>query len=205
MSTYACSYLESFSAVKRLLRFIKGTLSHGLSYTPSSFDIHAFSDSNWAGDPSDRKSTSGYCVFLGSNLISWSSKKQPIVSRSSTEAEYWSLAHTAAELSWLSMLLTELSIIPPILPILWCDNISAIGLASNLVFHSHSKHIEVDYHFVRDQVLAKTLILRYIPTIDQIADIFTKPLSIARFLYLKDKLMEFQPSISLQGPDKNVQ
>lgn len=130
--------LSHFSAVKRLLRFIKGTLSHGLSYTPSSFDIHAFSDSNWAGDPSDRKSTFGYCVFLGSNLISWSSKKQPIVSHSSTEAEYRSLAHTAAELSWLSMLLTELSIIPPILPILWCDNISAFALASNPVFHSHS-------------------------------------------------------------------
>ncbi|XP_028108194.1 uncharacterized protein LOC114307033 [Camellia sinensis] len=99
----SCQHMHSptvghFAAVKRLLRFVKGTLTHGLSYSPSSFDVHAFSDSNWAGDLLDRKSTSGYCIFLGSNLVSWSAKKQPTVSRSSTEAEYRSLAHTAAEI-----------------------------------------------------------------------------------------------------------
>ncbi|XP_028106997.1 uncharacterized protein LOC114306043 [Camellia sinensis] len=118
---HSCQHMHSptvghFAEVKRLLHFVKGTIRHCLTYSPNSFDIHAYSDSNWAGDVSDRKSTSGYCIFLGSNLVSWSAKKRATVSRSSTKAEY--------------------------------------------------KHIEVDCHFVHDQVLAKRLVLRYIPTID---------------------------------------
>ncbi|XP_028062338.1 uncharacterized protein LOC114265722 [Camellia sinensis] len=148
------STVGHYVGVKRLLRFIKGTISPGLTYTPSSFDLHAYSDSNWAGDAIDRKSTTSYCVFLGSNLISWSSKKQATVSRSSTEAKYRSLAHTAAELAWIGMLLQDFCIVPPTVPLLYCDNVSAIALASNPVFPSKSKHIEVDCHFVRDQVLA---------------------------------------------------
>ncbi|XP_028099599.1 uncharacterized protein LOC114299126 [Camellia sinensis] len=81
-----------FAVVKRILRYLKGTLSHGLVFTPSSFQLHAYTDANWAGDSSDRWSTSDYCIFLGANLISWSSKKQPTVSRSPTEAEYRSFA-----------------------------------------------------------------------------------------------------------------
>ncbi|GMP66044.1 hypothetical protein CsSME_00026569 [Camellia sinensis var. sinensis] len=104
----ACQHMHAptvghFAAVKRILRFVQGTLPHGLHYTPSTFDLHGFSDANWAGDIHDRKSISGYCVFLGNNLVSWSAKKQATVSRSSTEAEYRALAHTAAELSWLTM------------------------------------------------------------------------------------------------------
>lgn len=100
----ACQHMHSptvgaFASVKRLLRYLKGTLDHGLVYQPSSFLLQAFSDSDWAGDCLDRKSSSGYCVFLGDNLISWSAKKQTTVSQSSIEAEYRSLAHTAAELS----------------------------------------------------------------------------------------------------------
>ncbi|GMP85036.1 hypothetical protein CsSME_00038348 [Camellia sinensis var. sinensis] len=86
-----------FAAVKRILRFVQGTLPYGLTFTPSTFDLHGFSDANWAGDIHDRKSTSGYCVFLETNLVSWSAKKQATVSRSSTKAEYRALAHTAAE------------------------------------------------------------------------------------------------------------
>lgn len=201
---HSCQHMHAptighFAAVKRLLRFVKGSIGHGLTYSPSSFDVQAYSDSNWAGDVFDRKSTSGYCIFLGSNLVSWSAKKQATVSRSSTEAEYRSLAHTAAELAWIGMLLNELSIVSPVPPTLWCDNISAMALASNPVFHSRSKHIEVDCHYVRQQVLAKKLVLQYIPTIDQVADIFTKPLSVSRFLYLKDKLMAFLSPIRLTG------
>ncbi|XP_028108807.1 uncharacterized protein LOC114307613 [Camellia sinensis] len=188
-----------YAGVKRLLRFIKGTISHGLTYHPNSFDLYASSDSNWAGDYVDRKSTLGYFVFLGSNLISWSYKKQATISRSSTEAEYRSLAHIAAKLAWLGTLLQDFSIVPPTVPLLWCDNVSAIALASDPIFHSKSKHIEVDCHFVRDRVFAKQLVLYYIPTIDQLADIFTKPLSVSRFSYLKDKFMLVSPSISLRG------
>ncbi|XP_028098528.1 uncharacterized protein LOC114298197 [Camellia sinensis] len=119
----ACQHMHAptvrhFASVKRLLRFIQGTLTHGLTFSPSSFDLQAFSDSNWAGDVLDRRSTSGYCVYLGSNLISWSAKKQPTVSRSSTEAEYRSLAHTTAELTWLQMLLRELQLPSSVAPIL---------------------------------------------------------------------------------------
>ncbi|XP_028100512.1 uncharacterized protein LOC114299881 [Camellia sinensis] len=107
-----------FSAVKRVLRFVKGTLHHGLTYTPSSFDLHAYSDSNWTGDVLDQKSTSGYCVFLGINLISWSAKKQATVWRSSTEAEHKSLAHTATELAWLGLRLHDFCIDSPTVPLL---------------------------------------------------------------------------------------
>ncbi|XP_028117849.1 uncharacterized protein LOC114315431 [Camellia sinensis] len=91
--------LGHFAGVKRLLRYLKGTLSQSLTYTPNSFALQAYSNSNWAGDSIDRKSTSGYCVFLGSNLISWLAKKQATVSRFSIEAKYQSLAHTATELT----------------------------------------------------------------------------------------------------------
>lgn len=173
-------------------------------FQPSSLDVHAFSDSDWAGDCTDRKSSSGYCVFLGANLISWSAKKQTTVSRSSTEAEYRSLAYTAAELSWLLMLLRDLHIPVTPTPLLWCDNTSAIALATNPVFHARSKHIEVDCHFIRDCVAAKALSLHYIPTSDHLADVFTKALPIARFQYLNGKLLVIPSPISLRGNDKRL-
>lgn len=149
----ACQYMHSptmghFVAVKHIMRYVKGTFTNGLHFNYSSFTLIAYTDSNWASDPTDRRSTSGYCINLGSNLISWSSKKQSTVSRSSTEAEYRSLAHTAAEVTWLQMLLTDFSIPQSSPPVIWCDNQSALSLAANPVFHSRSKHIEVDCHFV---------------------------------------------------------
>ncbi|XP_058223052.1 uncharacterized mitochondrial protein AtMg00810-like [Rhododendron vialii] len=188
-----------------LLHYLKGTLDHGLIFQPSSFLLQAFSDSDWAGDCEDRKSTSGYCVFLGDNLISWSAKKQTTVSRSSTKAEYCSLAHTAAELSWLQMLLHELHISVPSIPVLWYDNTSALALAINPVFHARSKHIEVDCHYVRDRVAAKALALHYVPTSDQLADVFTKALSIAHFQFLKGKLLVISSPIRLRGNDKSIE
>jgi hypothetical protein len=97
-------------AVKHVLRYLKGTIEFGLLYTPGTITMHAYCDSDWAGNPDNRRSTTGYGVFLGTNLISWCSKKQSVVSRSSTEAEYRSMAHTTAELYWLRMLLQELHI-----------------------------------------------------------------------------------------------
>ncbi|XP_028097722.1 uncharacterized protein LOC114297485 [Camellia sinensis] len=163
----ACKHMHApivgqFASIKRLLQFVQGTLTHGLTFSPSSFDLQAFCNSNWVGTVLDRRSTSGYCVYLGSNLISWSAKKQPTVSRSSTEAEYRSLVHTAAELTWLQMLLRELHIPSSIAPILWCDNLLAIALASNPVFHTRSKHIEVDCHFICEKVARKQILLRYV-------------------------------------------
>ena len=141
------SHLE---AAKRVLRYVRGILHFGIHLAPSPL---TFSDADWAGDPTDRKSTTGILVFLSSSPISWSSKKQSIVSRSSTEVEYHALTSTAAELAWLRTIFKELKLFLPHVPILWCDNNSTIALAYNLVFHSRTKYIEVDYHYVRGCIL----------------------------------------------------
>ncbi|XP_028100281.1 uncharacterized protein LOC114299685 [Camellia sinensis] len=203
----ACQHMHvptnaHFQNVKRLLRYVKGTVSHGLSFTPCPFTLDAFSDSNWAGDALDRRSTSGYYIFLGPNLISWSAQKQPTVSRFSTEAEYRSLANTTVELSWLQQLLKDFSFPTSSIPTLWCDNLSAMAFASNPVFYTRCKHIVIDYHFIRERVVAKQVVLKYVPTSDQLADLFTKPLSGSRFHYLKDKLMLLPSPISLKEANK---
>ena len=128
---------------------------------------------DWVGDPIDWRSITGMVVFFGCSPITWSAKKQPTVSRSSTEAEYRSLAITTAELYWLRMLLKDLGVYLYHPPILWCDNVSALALASNPIFHAHSKHVEVDYYFVREKLLNKDLVVKYISTSDQLADVFT--------------------------------
>ena len=133
-------------------------------------------DSDQAGDPDDRRSTSRFVVFPGQTLVSWSAKKQLVVSRSSIEAEYRSIALTTATLFWLCMLFNELQVPLPSIPILWCDNVSALALASNPLFHARTKHIEVDYHFVREKVLNRDILVKFISTIDQVADILTKAL-----------------------------
>ncbi|XP_016164021.1 uncharacterized protein LOC107606473 [Arachis ipaensis] len=110
LSQFVQAPLEShWRLVKRVLRYLNGTASYGLHLKQeSSMGITAYSDSDWAGDPDDRKSTSGYCIFLGANLISWASKKQTVVARSSTEAEYRSMAEAVAELSWIKTMMSEL-------------------------------------------------------------------------------------------------
>jgi hypothetical protein len=161
-----------------VLRFLKGSIDRGLTYSKTPLQLNAFRDSDWVGNPDDRRSTFGFVVFLGDCLISWSAKKQPAVSRSITEAEYRTLSIITTKLFWLCMLLCELRIPLPRAPIVWCDNISALALASNPVYHARTKHIEVDYHFVREKVLNKDIAISLISTGDQIADIFTKRLSI---------------------------
>lgn len=111
-----------FTALKQIMCYIKGTLLNGIHFKPGPLKLIAYADANWAGNLANRRSNSGYCVLFGSSLVSWCSKKQPTVARSSTEAEYRALAHTAAELSWLRMLLRDLHIFLPYCPHIWCDN-----------------------------------------------------------------------------------
>jgi hypothetical protein len=135
--------------VKRILRYVKGIVRHGIKLVKSSSKVlGGFSDADWAGCPNDSQSTGGFAVFLGPNLISWSSRKQSTVSHSSTEAEYKSLANTTAKLMWLQTLLKELRVTHHPVARLWCDNLGATYLLANPVFHARMKHIEVDFHFV---------------------------------------------------------
>jgi hypothetical protein len=182
---------EHWKAVKRILRYLQGTLHHGLLLTPASttepLAITGFCDADWASDPDDRRSTSGACIFLGPNLVSWWAKKQTLVARSSAEAEYRSLAQASAEIIWIQSLLKELQVKSKV-PQIFCDNLSAVSLAHNPVLHSRTKHMELDIFFVREKVIKKELVVSHVPAQDQWADVLTKPLSTARFIYLRDKL-----------------
>lgn len=178
-----------WKACKRVLRYIRGTISNGLKFVPvCDFRLHGFADADYASSVDDRRSTSGLCVYLGPNLITWCSKKQQVVARSSTEVEYRSMALITTDLLWLHTLFSELHL--PLLPpsIIWCDNQGAIKLSFSPAFHSRTKHIEVDVHFLREKVQSQVLDFRYISSDDQVADIFTKPLSPTRFLSLSSKL-----------------
>ncbi|XP_065636783.1 uncharacterized mitochondrial protein AtMg00810-like [Quercus suber] len=191
---HLCQFMQHpttvhLEAAKHVLCYVKGTLHFGIHLSLVPLTLSPFSDVDWAGNPSDRKSTTGLLVFLGFNPVLWSSKKQSIVSHSSTKAEYCALASTAAELSLLRTLFMEFHLFLHHIPILWCDNISAIALASNPVFHFRTKHIEVGYHFVREKVLKRDLGIKFISIKDNYADIFTKPLPGPYFLFLRGKLL----------------
>jgi len=187
---------EHWIHVKRLLRYLCGTSDHGLqlySASPPSLhafsdDLHAYSVADWAGDPDHFSSTSAYIIYLGRNPISWSFKIQKIIVRSSTEAEYRSVANTAAELNWISSLLHDLGLPLPTCTVIYCDNIGATQLCSNPVFHSRMKHVAIDFHFIRDQVQKGTLRVAHVSSTDQLVDLFTKPLSRVRFMFLRDKI-----------------
>ncbi|XP_022023711.1 uncharacterized mitochondrial protein AtMg00810-like [Helianthus annuus] len=125
-----------FAFMKRIIRYIQGTIHYGLRLTVSpATTLTAYSDADWGGCPDSRRSTSGYCVNLGDNLVSWSSKRQPTVSRSSAEAEYRGVANAVAETSWLRNLLLELHVPLRHATIVYCDNVSAVYLSENPVQH----------------------------------------------------------------------
>ncbi|GKC77618.1 ribonuclease H-like domain-containing protein, partial [Tanacetum coccineum] len=194
-----CLYMHDprephFAALKRILCYVQGTLELGLQlYASATTSLVGYTDADWAGCPSTRRSTSGYCVFLGDNLLSWSAKRQHTISRSSAEAEYRGVANVVAETAWIRNLLRELH--SPLLTatLVYCDNVSAVYMSANPVQHQRTKHIEIDIHFVRDMVKAGHVRVLHVPSRFQYADIFTKGLPSALF-------EDFRSSLSVRPP-----
>jgi histone deacetylase 1/2 len=191
--------------VKRILQYVKGSAHLGLQlHVHSSCELVGYSDADWAGCPDTRKSTSGFGVFLGSNLVSWSSKQQHTVSRSSAEAEYRVVANCVAETVWLCQLLIELQQPPPSSTVVYYDNISATYLSSNPVQHQRTKHVEIDLHFVRDRVALGEARVLHVPTGSEYADIFTKGLPTAVFEDFRSSLNILSSPVSTAGVLNNV-
>ncbi|XP_014660544.1 uncharacterized protein LOC106804287 [Setaria italica] len=139
--------------IKRILRYVKGTLSSKLHIgTGPVQSLTAYSDADRAGCLNSRRSTSGFCIYLGDNMVSWSSKSQITVSRSSAEVEYRDVAHAVAECCWLRPLFQELHVPLASATIVYCDNVSTVYMIANSVRHRRTKHIEIDIHFVREKV-----------------------------------------------------
>jgi hypothetical protein len=150
--------------LKRIMWYVRGTMSHGILLCASAdFTVTAYSDADWGRCPDTRRSTSSFCIYLGDSLVSWSSKRQPTVSRSSTEAEYREVANAAAECIWLRQLLGELHRDIKKATVVFCDNVSAVYMSLNPVHHKRTKHIELDIHFVRECVQLGELRALHVP------------------------------------------
>ena len=164
-------------AVKRIFKYLKGTLDFGLWYLKGNdLTLIAYLEADWERCVDDRKSTSGTTFFLGGCLVSWSSKKQFLVSLSTAEAKYIAAAACCTQILWMKQTLQDIHMTcNESIPIL-CDNTSAISISKNPVMHSKTKHIPIKFHFIREQVIEKNIKLEYIRTKEQIADIFTKHL-----------------------------
>ncbi|GJR78435.1 ribonuclease H-like domain-containing protein [Tanacetum coccineum] len=194
-----CLYMHDpqephFSALKRILYYVRGTLDYGLQlFSSSTTDLVAYSDADWASCPTTRRSTSGYCVFLSNNLLSWSSKRQPTLSRSSAEAEYRYVVDAVAKTCLLRNLLRELHTSLSSATLVYCDNVSVVYMSSTLIQHQCTKHIEIDIHFVRDLVVVRQVRVLYVTSKYQCADLFTKGLPTASF-------EEFRTSLSVRCP-----
>lgn len=184
--TYAVNKLCQFSATPKashlkaahkVVHYLKGTVGLGLFYSVNSdLRLQAFTDADWSSCVDTRRSTSGYCMFLGGSVISWKSKKQDVVSYSSAESEYRAMAFAGKEIDWLLKLLTELQV-PQFGPVpLFCDSTAAIHIANNSVFHERTKHIENDCHAIRERVERGIIKTLHVTTTNQLADVLTKPL-----------------------------
>lgn len=144
--------ISDYKLLKRILRYVKGTVTMDITFSKNTdFTLSAYSDSDYAACKETRRSTGGYCKYLGNNLISWASNKQPTVSKSSTEAKYKTMS-VASEIKWISTTLKDIGIPIPVTPILYCDNLSAVYLTANPTFHARTKHFDTDHHYVRERV-----------------------------------------------------
>lgn len=177
------------NAVYRILQYLKGCPGKGVYFRKGhKLRIEAFTDADYAGSIVDRRSTSGYCMFLGGNLVSWRSKKQNVVARSSAEAEFRALAHGLCEMLWLKIILTDCKIKWEEPMVLHCDNKSAISIAHNPVQHDRTKHVEIDRHFIKEKLEEGTVRISFVRSENQLADVLTKGIHCSRFMDLTSKL-----------------
>ncbi|KAL0557194.1 hypothetical protein IC582_005712 [Cucumis melo] len=168
-------YEKHMEAVNRILRYLKNTLGKGLMFRKTNRKtIKAYTDSDWAGSVIDRKSTSDYCTFVWGNLVTWRSKKQSVVARSSAEAEYRAMSLGICEKIWLQKVLSDLHQECETPLKLFCDNKAAISIANNPVQYDRTKHVEIDRHFIKERLDSGNICIPYIPSSQQIADVLTK-------------------------------
>lgn len=193
---------QHWSAVKRIFRYLKGTPQYGLLYKKGASDsCLGYSDADWGGDLDDRKSTSGYIFQIGETAISWRSKKHTCVALSSAEAEYVALSSAAQESLWLQQLFADLTKEPTKSMVIYEDNQSAIVMAKDPQFHGRSKHINIKYHFIREQVTKGSLELKYCRSANMVADIMTKGLTGECFEKLR-MMTGLQPMIKHSESEK---
>ncbi|KAI5339872.1 hypothetical protein L3X38_019145 [Prunus dulcis] len=176
------------AAAKRIFRYLKGTIDFGVFYKKEASGFFGFVNSDYAGDQDDRRSTSRYVFMIGSGAVAWSSKKQPIVTLSTTKAEFVAATSCACQAIWLRRLIEALHYMQQGPTSIYCDNFYTIKLLKNPVLHERSKHIDVRYHFLRDLYKDDVIDLIYCKSEDQIADIFTKPLKLPMFVKLRNLL-----------------
>ena len=184
----SCPKESHLLTVKRIFRYLKDTPSLGLWYPKgSSFALHAYSDADFGGCKIDRKSTSGTCQFLGNILVSWFSKKQHNVALSTIEVEYIAIGSCCAQVLWMKQQMEDFGITMDHIPIK-CDNTSAISLTKNPIQHSRTKHIEIRHHFIRDHVQKGDVVIKFVDTLHQFANIITKPLDKDSFFTSRGEL-----------------
>lgn len=176
-------------AVKRIMRYVKGTYNSGVKYTRQNrsrqCELIGFTDSDYAGDVDDRRSTTGYVFMIGCAAVSWCSRKQPVVTLSTTEAEFIAACAGGCQAVWLRRITAAMGETQNEATVIYCDNSSTIKLSKNPILHGRSKHIDIRFHFLRDLCKEKTIDLRYCSTDDQVADVMTKPLKVDSFNKLK--------------------
>lgn len=180
---------DHMQAAKRLLRYLVANPGQGiLLVSKSAAQLTAYCDSDSVNCAFSRKSTSGFCIMLGASPISWKTKKQTVVARSSAEVEYRSMALASCEVTWLSTLLHDMGITDLPHTVLNCYNQAALAIAANPVLHERTKHVEIDCHYIRDKVAAREIVTKHVPSYVQVADMFTKQLSVKQHSYLMHKL-----------------
>ena len=173
-----------------MLRYLKGTIDYNLCLgdNSDSLILNGYVDSDWAGDQTDRKSTSGYLFMIDKSTISWNSRKQQTVALSTTEAEYIAASAATQEAIWLRHLLSGLGIFQNDPSVIFEDNQSCIQVAKHPKSHSRTKHIDIRHHFLRDKIEQKEIKLEYVSTTENLADILTKPLSSPKFSELTNQI-----------------